>query len=699
MYSIVGILAVIMLFITNRDIFFHATVRFPELGQVHSLDPESELEKKLQLERLPRSQQDLPRRRYRLFLCGVLGFYLTDALWGILFALGLPRCLFVDTSLFFFVMALAILFWTRYVISYLDTAKNFGKLVYVFGVVFLVLELAAVVVNLFRPVLFWFDADGSYHAGSLRYATFGLQGLMFLLIALHILYVGGVSEGAISRHYLAIGLFGMAMVVFITVQLFFPMLPLYAMGYMIGTCLIHSFVVEDEKEVYREELEKALDRERKQLEDLKEGRKALRAALTVAQKASKAKTAFLSNMSHEIRTPMNAIIGLNSIAMEEPSISVAVKEHLVKINSSAHHLLDIINDILDMTRIESGSLEIKNEDFSLADCMVYVNNIIGSQCRSKGLAYEYRAAEGVEGWYCGDAVKLKQVLINILGNSVKFTPEGGTIRLLIEKKSRFNGQATLVFTIADTGIGISEEFLPHIFDAFSKEDLSMTTKYGSTGLGMAITKSIVNHMNGQIDVKSKKGKGTTFTVTLTLAESDKGGANGGRAKSASGTKPVDGARLDGAAKASDAKSIVPEEERLADLTGRHVLLAEDMEINADIVVMMLKRHNVEADVAQNGKMAVQLYMDHPEGYYDAILMDMRMPEMDGLEATQHIRASGRADAARIPIVALTANAFEEDVKRSMQAGLNAHLSKPVEPELLFHTLGRLIHTEESGGKA
>jgi CheY-like chemotaxis protein len=207
--------------------------------------------------------------------------------------------------------------------------------------------------------------------------------------------------------------------------------------------------------------------------------------------------------------------------------------------------------------------------------------------------------------------------------------------------------------------------------------VSLTTKYGSTGLGMAITKSIVNHMNGQIDVKSKKGEGSTFTVTLTLAES----GNGGPAKSGAAVRSGDG-----------------QTEKLADLKGRRVLLAEDMEINAEIVVMMLKRHGVEADVAQNGKLAVQAFTEHPEGTYDAILMDMRMPEMDGLEATKCIRSSGRADAGRIPIIALTANAFEEDVKRSLQAGLNAHLSKPVEPEALFHTLARLIHTAESGGK-
>ena len=663
MYSVIGILAFIVLFITNRDFFLQSCRSSASAGEEQPY-----------------------KRLYRFFLFGVLGFYLTDALWGILDSYKLTGLLYVDTSIYFFAMSVALLFWTRYVVSYLNTANHFGTLVHVFGNVFISLEIAAIVANVFFPVLFWIDENGTYQAGPARHASFAVQALLFLLISLHILYVAYVSEGATRRHYLAIGLFGITMVIFIAAQIVYPLLPLYAMGYMIGTCFIHSFVVEDGKDVYRNELEKALEREMKHLQEMKDGRKALKEALAVAQNASKAKTAFLSNMSHEIRTPMNAIIGLNSIAMEEPSASDAVKEHLAKIQSSAHHLLDLINDILDMTRIESGSMEIKNEDFSLADCLVYVNNIIGSQCKEKGLSYECSTKGTVDGCYRGDAVKLKQVLINILGNSVKFTPEGGSIRLTVEEKSRFNGQVTLVFVTSDTGIGISEEFLPHIFEAFSKEDSSMTSKYGSTGLGMAITKSIVDRMSGQIEVKSRKGEGTSFTVTITFAESSGDGQNIGKSDNTAPVQPV--------AVAKDENSRT---EELADLKGRHVLLAEDMEINAEIVVMLLNRHNIEVDVAQNGKLAVQAFTEHPAGHYDAILMDMRMPEMDGLEATRCIRSSGRPDAERIPIVALTANAFDEDVKRSLQAGLNAHLSKPIEPDILLRMLGKLIHAAESAG--
>lgn len=519
-------------------------------------------------------------------------------------------------------------------------------------------------------------------------------------------------------------------------------------------------------------------------------------ALVAAQQANKAKTAFLSNMSHEIRTPMNAIIGLNNIAMNDPSASDRVKEYLGKIGASAQHLLGIINDILDMSRIESGRMIIRNEEFSFAKGLEQVNTIIGGQCRDKGLEYECRLVGRIDDYYFGDAMKIKQVLINILGNAVKFTPEGGRVNFVIEEGPRFDGKAVVKFTISDTGIGMSGEYLPHLFDAFSQEDSSSTNRYGSTGLGMPITKNIVELMNGQIDVQSEKGKGTTFTVTLTLGESGRKSAGaadddlkahemsvlvidddpialehaqivlgevGVSCETAgSGPEGLDKVRLrharrenydlilvdwrmpemDGVEATRQIRAIVgrdtpiiiltsfnwddiEDEARLAgvdtfvskplfaanvldefreafkrknealerrtvDLKGRRVLLAEDVAVNAEIMMMVLSMREMEVDLAENGQIAVEKFGAHGPDHYAAILMDMRMPVMDGLEATRTIRAMDRPDAKRIPIIALTANAFDEDVQRSMQAGLNAHLSKPVEPEALFDTLEGLI---------
>ncbi len=765
-YSIIGILASLILLISNRDILWSS-------GE------------------LTRTE-----RNYRLFLMGVMAYYVTDLLWGLLESRGWTAVLYADTAIHFAAMAAAVMLWTQYVISYLDGGSVVEKILYHTGRAFFAAEIIVIVINFFCPILFRFDENGGYHAEVARYATLAVQIFMFLLTSVYTLRITTRSEGTVKLRHLTIGLFGIAMIVLITIQVFYPLMPFYAMGYMLGTSVLHSFVMEDEKEEYRREIESALAREQMQREELAESREALRDALSAAENANQAKTTFLSNMSHEIRTPMNAIIGLNNIAMNDPTASDKVREYLEKIGASAQHLLGIINDILDMSRIESGRMTIKKEEFSFSKALEQVNTIVSGQCRDKGLQYDCQVKGQIDDYYIGDAMKLKQVMINILGNAVKFTPEGGSVRFVIEEGPRYDRMATLTFVISDTGIGISRDFLPHVFDTFSQEDSSSTSRYGSTGLGMPITKSIVELMNGNIAVESEKGVGTTFTVTVTLGESDRKNVDaaggeldpremsvlvidddrialehaeivlsqvGVRCETAeSGWEGVDKVRIrhgrredydlilidwrmpemDGIETTKQIRSVVGNEtpiiiltafnwddiadearaagvdtfapkplfagsvmeefreafrrkseklvERTTDLKGRRVLLAEDVAINAEIMTMVLSMREIEVDLAVNGRIAVEMFAGHEEGTYDAVLMDMRMPEMDGLEATRAIRAMDRPDAATIPIIALTANAFDEDVQRSMQAGLNAHLSKPVEPELLFETLENLI---------
>ena len=412
---------------------------------------------------------------------------------------------------------------------------------------------------------------------------------------------------------------------------------------------------------------------------------ALSAALVAAEAANRAKTAFLSNMSHEIRTPMNAIIGLDNITLADPNLSDNTRENLQKIDNAAHHLLDIINDVLDMSRIESGHLSLKNDVFSFAEVLEHINTVISSQCREKGVDYKYSIKGNIGGSYIGDEIKLRQVLLNILGNAVKFTPSGGAVNFLIEETARFGGNATLQFTISDTGIGMSKDYLPTLFDPFSQEDSSTTSRYGSTGLGMPITKNIVELMNGSISVESEKGKGTTFTVQVTMPVSEEA-----EAKEQSGVPRAlfDEDEMDELREANKDKPEQPHS--AAKLKGRRILLAEDMAINAEIIMMVLSMREIVSDHAENGKIAVEMFKGHEPGFYDAILMDMRMPEMDGLEAARTIRALERPDAKTIPIIAITANAFDEAVQRSMQTGLNAHLSKPVDPDVLYSTLENLI---------
>ena len=531
---------------------------------------------------------------------------------------------------------------------------------------------------------------------------------------------------------------------------------------------------------------------------------ALAEALASAEEANKAKTSFLSSMSHEIRTPMNAIIGLDTLALRDETLSGQTRDYLEKIGGSAKHLLNLINDILDMSRIESGRMVLRREIFSLGAMLEQINAMVTPQCRDKGLNYDCRIQNRVDASYIGDDMKLKEVLINILSNAVKFTDAPGSITLTVERTVEFENQSTLRFCIRDTGVGMDKEYIPKIFDAFSREDESRRTKYGSTGLGMAITKRIVEMMNGSISVESEKSVGTEFAVTVTLRNCDQSAAGqdsevdprsfyvlvvdddkiaaehartvlnevgiqadvctsgeealrmmevqhvkhrpynlvlmdwnmpgmNGLEASAEIRRQYDSETtvvvltayswddIQAEAQRIGVDNFLPKplfaanvieqferiarrnnmsllrEKKRAELSGCRVLLAEDMEINAEIMIDILEMEGVKTDHAENGRIAVEMFQNSTVGTYSAVLMDVRMPEMDGLEAAAAIRALDRADAKRIPIIALTANAFDEDVQRSLQAGMNAHLSKPVEPATLYQALGELIYEAENGG--
>lgn len=1036
-YSAIGLLASFVLIIVNQDILFDS-----------------------------KKSYDKPAWKvYRRFLFAVLAYHVTDVIWGILESKKLVGPLFADTLLYFVAMAVCVVLWAKYAVTYLDDRNWFGRFLIGAGYVIAVGITVLVVINVFVPILFTIDEDCVYHALPVRYGMLLCQIILFLLTSVHafrsMLHSWTAKEK--KYRYRILACFGLIMAISLCVQFWFPNLPLYSIGFMLGICMLHSFVANDEKEIYemdrenarkitelkdrfvslldnlpgmaftkdaetgvylacnqafaeyahkktpegvlgltdeqifdaetarhfvaddkialslskpyvffedvpdaagnqrqlqttkikyvdtagrlcvlgmgqditdmvriqhenamtkeayeravsagltythiaqtlardyidlyyvnteteefveygkgnengtiseirrgyhffsdcraelaenvfeedreeflqamkRKSLMKALSRKDtfamtyRQMEDgtpvyvnvkisrmedehyiimgitnidaemreTKAKNEALADALASAEAANNAKTSFLSGMSHELRTPINAIIGLDTLALKSDKLDGDTRGYLEKIGESAGHLLSIINDVLDMSRIESGRALLHKTEFFIETMLDQLCTMVTAQCNEKGLNFECRILNQVDAAYLGDEVKIKEMLLNILSNAVKFTDAPGSVTLTLEKVAEYDHQSTLCFRVKDTGIGMDKEYLPKIFDAFSRENGERKNKFGSSGLGLAITKRIVELMNGTIDVTSQKGVGTEFTVKITLRNSENNekdrtleinpdaiyvlvvdddpieaeharmvleevgiradactsgqealrrmevqhakfepynfvlmdwnmpGMNGMEASAeirklyesectvvalsaynwediqeeANGvgvhyfmSKPLFAANVmkNFEQIARQSKMTVFKEKKTANLAGRRILLAEDIELNAEILIDSLELENIKVDHALNGKIAVEMFEKSTAGIYAAILMDVRMPVMDGLEAAKTIRAMEREDAKRIPIIALTANAFDEDVQLSMQAGMNVHLSKPVETDQLLRVLGEIIYEAE-----
>ncbi|MDD2956337.1 MAG: response regulator [Oscillospiraceae bacterium] len=534
------------------------------------------------------------------------------------------------------------------------------------------------------------------------------------------------------------------------------------------------------------------------VQEEKQQKEALESALLAAKQASSAKTSFLSRMSHEIRTPLNAILGMTALAAQANGNEDEIRDCIAKIGISGHYLLNLINDILDMSRIESGKMLLRNEPFNFADFIENITTVIYGQTEQKGISYETVVAHGLEDGYIGDAMKLQQVLVNILGNAVKFTDKGGKITFSVSLASQDKHNATLRFAVNDTGCGIAEEALTRIFEPFEQQDGSTTSVYGGTGLGLAISKNLVQLMGGTIRVRSIVDVGSEFTVEVPLAidptlvkkhperysfadlktlivdddilvceQTSKTLEDIGMIPEwvTSGESAIarvselwekkqnfdfilvdwkmpdmdgietsrrirrivgpdvtiiiitayDWAAIETEARAAGVNMCISkpmlrstlvsaftkatgeaEHDRLAkaepefDFTGRRILLAEDHPLNAEIATRLLAKKHCDVDLAENGLKALERFTTAPVGYYDAILMDIRMPIMDGLQAANNIRHWDKADAKTIPIVAMTANAFDEDVDKSKAVGMDAHLAKPIDAQLLYKVLYRLM---------
>ncbi|MCI9047738.1 MAG: response regulator [Hungatella sp.] len=406
-------------------------------------------------------------------------------------------------------------------------------------------------------------------------------------------------------------------------------------------------------------------------EEIRDGMKRnalLEDALLQARRASRAKSLFLSNMSHDIRTPMNAIVGFASLAADHMEDKARVEDYLGKITSSGKLLLSLINNILDMSRIESGKLELDEKPCRLLDVIGDVKNLLQSEALEKDLTMEVETGGLAHpDIYC-DSLRLNQVLLNLVGNAVRFTEKGGKVVITVaEKPGAVAGSANFEFCIEDTGIGMSQEFVKHIFEPFERENTTTLSGIAGTGLGMAITKNIVDMMNGAIEVKSKKGEGTKITVTFAF-------------------------RLCQKEEEISPQETAPKETGtgFAGPRGCRLLLVEDNELNQEIAVAILEEAGLLVDVACDGQMAVDMYKKAGPGYYRLILMDVQMPVMNGYEATRTIRQLADPQLCSIPILAMTANAFEEDKQEAMRSGMNGHIAKPVDVDLLFEALNRII---------
>ena len=394
----------------------------------------------------------------------------------------------------------------------------------------------------------------------------------------------------------------------------------------------------------------------------------LQKAAVAANAANRAKSTFLFNMSHDIRTPLNGIMGLLKIDKDHFEDRELVLANHDKMLVAADHLLSLINDVLEVSKLEDGNIELAHQPMSLADVSQEVGTIIGERTAEAGIRFEFQAQELPVVWVYGSPLHLRQIFLNIYGNCIKYNREGGSVTTQVQCLGAAHGRVTYRWTISDTGVGMSQEFLKRIFEPFAQERADARSVYQGTGLGMTIVRGLVEKMNGTIEVTSREEEGSTFVITLPFEI----------APEQQPERPDESA-------AEEAKSI----------RGLCLLLVEDNDLNAEIAQTMLEDEGAQVTVAENGKRAVERFQSSLPGTFDAILMDVMMPVMDGLTATRAIRALDRPDAATVPILAMTANAFKENAEKCFAAGMNAHLTKPLRPEEMVRTIARCCDKEKA----
>ncbi len=610
--------------------------------------------------------------------CWTLFFCLQDGIWG-LFAAHIfvnDVCLFVASTVFHLSSALTTYIWVSYMLSVLKEQVKRPKLIKHATGVLVLIQLALLVMNFFTKSLFFLDENGWYTTTKYRTILFYMQFAVYALISvLSFLAILKAQKGR-EKNNLAVVLSVNASPVFFGVfQMLYPDAPASSIGFSLGCIVIFTFL---EEELRREVAEyKAREEflsiiEEKNIE-LKAQQDSLCDALQMAESANIAKTSFLFNMSHDIRTPMNAIIGYTERALRYSEDMDKLEDSLKKIKTSSDFLLSIINEVLDMARIESGKVKIEESIVDICEVTSSLSEMIMANAASKDIAVcsEYNQVTHSRVWM--DKQHVSQIMSNLLSNAIKYTKAGGEIwHVVRERPSENPGYAIYETIITDNGIGMSSEFLEKIYNEFEREKTSTVSGIQGTGLGMSIVKHLVDIMGGRINIESEVGQGTTVTVTMEY-------------RIATEEEIAEEAKKD--------EEGMEEPEDI--LKGMHVLLVEDNEMNREIATEILTDRGIFVDAAGDGDIAVDKIKNSAPGQYDLVLMDVQMPRMNGYDATRAIRALENPFLANIPIIAMTANAFEEDKKNALDAGMNGHLSKPIDIPVLLKTISQLQSGESS----
>ena len=588
------------------------------------------------------------RRNYSLLLIGATALYVViDAVFIACHLSGkISTTEWKIVSFIFYLIYTALPFvWHLFVRNFVGS--TFGNILRKAELIPAVILLVLVLITPFTGALYYFDETGIYTRGSF-YGFYSILNYFYYLESVLDLLIVTITKKEQNERYAfrtmlisLINVFGSFLnSSVIPAGTIFPFMPFCS---VIVTMLAFYFIATKDSDLVKEQQQEAVQE-----------------ALEKAQDASRAKTDFLSRMSHDIRTPMNGIINLTELALQEP-LSDKVHDYLDKSLMSSKFLLGLINDILDMSRIESGQMTLNKENLTRTEFLTMVETVIDPLMDEKNIHFHSELNPG-EYTISVDKLRFNQIFFNLLSNAAKFTPDGGDVWFEVTNLESENGKLRIKFVVRDTGIGMSEEFQKHLFEPFAQEHSKLSDKTKGTGLGLPIVKSLVDAMGGTISVKSKLGEGTEFTVLLDV---------------------------DIVSKTEISEPVVPQRDR-ASLAGMSVLLVEDNEINIYLAKVILENAGCVVTEAKNGQEAVDIFAASEPFAFKAILMDVRMPVMDGLEATRTIRALDRPDAKTVPIAAMTADAFDEERKRTIEAGMNYHLSKPFDAQRLYDVLTECV---------